>query len=175
VTADEFVAVARRLAPSPEEAALRDLSSSEVEQLARRFACTPRPGRAARQNVLEDLLNRYDVSALEIGRVELVSDPRPHWAGKVVAFFEADPLVLLRDGELAVFEQARFGERYLDCAADAGRLLAALACFAEGLRARAAWLDDLDAAARRCAALAGGARYEPFYVALCSVHEYGNV
>lgn len=174
MTADEFVAVVRRLAPSRAEAARRDLSDHELAQLERRFACAPRQGRTARANALEDLLNRHDVSALSIGRVEFVSDPRPHWAGKVVAFFEADPLVLMRDGELAVFEQARFGERYLDCAADAPRALDALAAFAEGLRARAAWLDDLDRAAQRCARLAGGERYEPFYVALCSIHEYGS-
>jgi hypothetical protein len=174
VTADEFVAVVRRLAPSREEAALRDLSGVEIAQLERRFACSPRAGRVARANALEDLLNRHDVSELQLGRVEFVSDPRPHWAGKVVAFFEADPLVLVQGGELAVFEQARFGERYLDCAADAPRLLDALAEFAVGLRTRAAWLDDLDGAAQRCASLAGGERYEPFYVALCSVHEYGN-
>jgi hypothetical protein len=174
VNADEFVTVVRRLAPSPDEAARRELASTEVAQLERRYACAPRPGRAPRDNVLEDLLNRYDVSALEIGRVEFVSDPRPHWAGVVVAFFEADPVVVLLGGEVAVFEQARFGDRFLDCAADAPRFLEALACFAEGLRARASWLNDLDAAARRCAELAGGERYEPFFVALCSVHEYGQ-
>jgi hypothetical protein len=174
VNADEFVAAVRRLAPSPDEAARRDLSSAELEQLTRRFACAPRVGRATRDNALEDLLNRYDVSALEIGRLEFVSDPRPHWAGVIVAFFEADPVVLMLGGEVAVFEQARFGERYLDCAADPERFLAALAACAEGLRARSAWLDDLDAAARRCAGLAGGDGFEPFYVALCSVHEYGQ-
>jgi hypothetical protein len=174
VNADEFVTVVRRLAPSPEEAARRDLSAAEQERLSRRFACAPRPGRAPRDNTLEDLLNRYDVSELAIGRVEFVSDPRPHWAGVVVGFFEADPVVVLLGGEVAVFEQARFGERYCDCAADSASFLAALACCAQGMRARAAWLDDLDAAARRCAELAGGEKYVPFFVALCSVHEYGQ-
>jgi hypothetical protein len=174
VNADEFVTAVRRLVPSPDEAARRDLSAAEIERLQRRFACAPRLGRATRDNTLEDLLNRYDVSALEIGRLEFVSDPRPHWAGLVVAFFEADPVVLLLGGEVAVFEQARFGERYLECAVDGGSFLSALAHCAEGLRARATWLDDLDEAARRCARLAGGTRYEAFYVALCSVHEYGQ-
>jgi hypothetical protein len=173
MNADAFVHALRRLIPSREEAALRAYAPSELERLTRRYACPLREGRKPRANALEDLLHRYDVSALELGRVEFLAGARPHWAGQVVAFFEADPLVLVRQGEVALFEQARFGERLLVCAASAEQFLDALGCFVAGLRTRAAWLDDLDGAALRCAALAGGAAFEPFYVALCSVAEYG--
>lgn len=173
MNADEFVEALRRLAPTPEEAARRALLPEEVTELARRFACPERAGRRARANVLEDLLNRYHVGSLAIGRVEFVSDPRPHWAGMMVGTFEANPLVTLANGEVAVFEQARFGERVMDVARDGGRFLALLAHFAHGLRTRASWLSDLDEAARMCAELAGGSAYEPFCLALCSVAEYG--
>jgi hypothetical protein len=174
LNADEFVHAMRRLSPSPEEAALRAYAPGEVEKLALRYACPQRVGRTSRANALEDLLHRYDVSALEIGRVDFIAGARPHWAGMVVAFFEADPVVTLPGGEVAVFEQARFGERIMGCAASPERFLATLATFVEGLRTGAPWLDNLDAAAARGSARSGGEAYEPFCVALCSVAEYGR-
>ena len=138
------------------------------------LACRPRahPSKPSR-DALEDLVARYDCSALAIGRVRFVKAPRPHFAGVMVGFAEAEPLVLTRSSELWTFEGARFGDPIQPCAANGATFLAALCQVLDLVWERARWVTDLDAAAACCAEAAGGARYQPFFMGLCGFLEYG--
>jgi hypothetical protein len=174
MNAEEFVLGLRRCLPSQDEAAARGFLPEEIADLHARYTCAPRAGRLARSHVLEDLLNRHDVGRLHIGRVSFVSDPRPHWSGSIVATFEAQPVVVTRAGSVSVFEPERFGEKLLDCAPDGERFLAALLAFMSAAHATGPELPEPDRLATHCSQLAGGPLYEPFYIALCSVLEYGQ-
>jgi hypothetical protein len=174
VKADDFVLGLRRCLPSQDEAAAHGFLPEEMADLQARYTCAPRAGRLARSHVLEDLLNRYDVSRLHVGRLSFVSDARPHWSGSMVASFEAQPVVVTRDGSVSVFEPERFGEKLLDCAPDGERFFAALLAFVAAAHAPRSEQLEPDRLATRCSQLAGGVLYEPFYIALCSVLEYGQ-
>ncbi len=137
-------------------------------------ACPPRARKPEpRDNPLEDLVVRYDCARLAIGRIRFSQAPRPHHAGTMLGFHESSHLVLLPSGEVWAFEHERFGEPLLGCAVDAAHFLDALAGFMRMCHARAQWLPELDAAARVCADLAGGACYDDFYLGLVGYLEYG--
>lgn len=174
MNADEFVSTIQRCRPGERQAATHGLGAEDIAALQQRFTCPMRtPAREARADVLEDLLVRYDCRHLEIGRVRFVSAPRPHRAGTVVAFWEAEPLVVRPSGEVTVFEHEPFGEELMACARDGARLLDALARFLQMFFERGDWLGRTDLAAQLCAELAGGPPYVDFFVGLMGFFEYG--
>jgi hypothetical protein len=179
MTVSEFVSKLAAAAPCIEE--LQKIGLSETEAMAFRKSsfCEPRdvPLGIPEANELFTLMNLWDLSAIEIGMVSLASAPAETPEGVRVGCVEADPLGMHADGELVVYEMGVPGHMLWPVAQSPNTFLKALAVAASFLGDRVVGkidFEDFDAArnaARQCAALAGGERYDDFYSMLLGAVE----
>ena len=171
MTADEFVIALAGLAESAQAE-----SKEERAALRAMFTCPRRePPHKSLVHPVDDLVWRYECTSLEVGHIQFVSAPRPHWAGHMVGSWEGELLVTQEDGQVAIFEHERFGERLLMCAVDGEHFFEALTTFLGMVLQRELWLARVDEAARVCADRAGSAQCEDFYLGMLSYLEYGAV
>lgn len=168
--AEDFVQVLQAQAPTRAELLEYGLTDTEIEKIRSAFSAQRRtnpPPPSGHESEAERLLRLYDCSAIEISFVRLNDRTRPHLAGKEVARWEADSIVLLPSGEIAAFDHADPASCLADIAADSERLLTALATLATLIRRRNTWRGRGSAAAAMCAEQAGGERYRAFFELLC--------
>jgi hypothetical protein len=170
---EEFVAALATSAPSTSELAAGGLDAAGMAAMLRTRQVKARlhPPPATTVCELERLLLTYDCSTVEVGLLRFLDGPRPHVAGTQVAWVEADPVVVRPDARVALYDHAD-GSRLMDCAADGGRLLDALAHFVSIVGHRQRWQGRSAEAARSCAACAGGEEFASFYGTLCGFLDY---
>lgn len=169
--ADDFVQSLRAQAPTREELLEYGLSDREIQEIQSTFSAQRRkdvPPALGYESELERLLRLYDCSTVEISQVHLNKQLESHPAGRAVARWEADPVVLLPSGELAAFDHAELDQRIADVSADSERFLAAMAALATLIRERDTWKGRAADATKKCVDLAGGERYLAFFQSLCA-------
>ncbi len=179
MTANEFAAGLKKCAPSREKMLAEGLSEAEANQFLASFLCSEDSVQSHLNNVSNpvlDLINRFDVSTLEIGMITFlkpVVEIEQRW---LVGKDELLPIVINQLTEEVTVEQITPNRHTIQlCARSGGNFLAALlsiACFL-GKCSYDTQLYEDDLAkyeqARKCAELAGGERYRSFYQYLLGV------
>ena len=166
----EFVELVLRCMPSTKELEGYGLSEEEVEDVQQVFRCEPRehdPRREVRSE-LERLVTAYDCSRLGISLVRFVGSPEVRPDGVLVAYWEADPIVVLASGEVVAFDHAEPAAAPTPCAADSERFLDALGWLARAIADRASWRGRGSEVAEACGEKAGGDSYRAFFSSFCA-------
>lgn len=172
----DFLTLLARAMPSMSELAQYGLDEEEAEEIQASFKSVERPssgGGVSFSSELQTLVSENDLSTVEVGLVTFPSHPEITDRGVVVAYFEADPLVVQRDGSVAMSDHAR-PDVLRTCAASSEAFLEALARFVEIRSRKKDWNGRLAEAASICAEAAGGSDYKWFYSALCGFLNQGN-
>jgi hypothetical protein len=171
MNADTFVEKLWSCAPSTEQLTTVGLGPMESEefQLRNRAALKQPPGMRD-NNVLVDLVNRYDVSRVEIGIVRFGEELTRSDTWWQVGKAEADPLVVNKlTGEIEVRDLADETVTLWRCAANSASFLEAMlraGCFLSRTAYDLTLSDDEKARcaeAAACAQSAGGVEYQAFY------------
>lgn len=172
MTADEFL---RHLEQAmPERASLEGhgLDKDEIEALQATFVAPARATTTATEvSEVERMVLDFDCSKIEVGLVRFNDGPAASPHGTCFAYCEADPLVVLRDGRIALFDHASPRTLLQPCAPDSSRFFDAMAAFVSLRREKAAWKGRAEEAATRCAEAAGGREYRAFYRGLVAFLE----
>lgn len=168
--ANEFLDVVRKAMPPRKELRQFGLDDSEIEGIQQTFMHTRRTGRNVldAQSEIEKMIMANDCSNLEVGLMRFLPEPRAHPHGVIIAFCEADPVVVRKDGTIAMYDHARADMEPKECALDSERFLDALAKFVEIRRRKTEWRGRVSEAAKLCASLAGGSASQELFVSLCS-------
>ena len=165
--ADEFADRLARLGPQ--------LDKLDNKTLRQSFECRRRLSplaEADHQDELLVLLAKWDCSSVGVGMVAFLDSPKNSASGIQVGVVEADPLILLSDGEVTVEEYGFPGHLLWKAASNGDKLLDALIIAAEFFVKRVLKkirFEDLEAAksaAHHCALAAGGNEYGEFYLML---------
>ena len=156
----------------PSEAALKahGLAEGEIDEIRATFLAPRRAASSAKYlSAVEQMVVDFDCSRLEVGLVrfsgQLVRLPRGTCFGHV----EADPLVVTKDGSIALCDHARPEVVHQLCAKSADRFLDGMATFVSLRCEKAAWMGRVAEAAERCAQDAGGLQYADFFRSLCAL------
>ncbi len=165
----DFLALLARAMPSMSELLQYGLDEHEAEEIQAGFKSVERPslgGGVRFSSELQSLVSENDLSTVEVGLVTFPSHPEITDLGVVVAYLEADPIVVRHDGSIAVLDHARptFSRT---CAANSEAFLEALARFVEIRSRKKDWNGRSADAASICADAAGGSDYKWFYSELC--------
>lgn len=152
--AEEFVEVLR--ASAPEESRLRDagLTPGEARELLRAYDCIEREGHGldSHSDELERLLVGFDCSRAEVGAMTFLAAPRLESRGVVIGHLEAEPIVLVPDGRVLMFDHEGGDEPRALCASSGAHLLDGLAHL---VRAGTGHAARSPALCRACATMAG--------------------
>jgi|ERR1041385_3980770 hypothetical protein len=168
---DDFCQKLRSLAPSQEALQSFGLSRDASKKDVASYTCR-RVSQKAASNVVLDLCSNFDVSFLEIGAVRLnapVNFDRYHWQ---IGLFEADPIVLPKQGgPIVVRDHDDLSRDLCVCATAPERFLPAMLRAAEFLthclfHPNARRESNGIAALQACVSLAGGKTSENFYYIL---------
>lgn len=170
----EFVRLIQSLMPSINELKEYGLSEEEIEGIRMTYRCNLQkvnnniqPARA-RVSELEKLVLEYDCSTMEIFSIRFCGKPLPHHLGMIVAFWEADPIVVLKSGEVVAFDHANPNNIFAPCAANSERFLDAMAWLVKVRARKAVWKGRGKEIVDACAEKAGGSVYQDFYRTLCT-------
>jgi hypothetical protein len=161
--ADQFVTLVRAAAPPHSELLAAGLSEEQAEQIRRVFSCPRREGSqsASDADELQRLLTVFDCSLFELATFTFQSPPSSHPCGLLVGHLEADAVVLLPDGPVAVLaHDAPRPNAGSPCASTPGRFLDALG---HRIRVGVRNTDRSPDLARACAELAGVAYPNQFW------------
>ena len=162
--AHEFVELLKRATPTKQELESYGLAGSEIDDIQVLFYAIPRStGGLEQPDELIALITEFDCSSVEIGGIEFESSPKPHSHGIAFGKYEADALVLLNEGDIAMFDHADVGVGPIVIAADSDSFLDALAQFVEILRSKVDWADRFDEAVEQCSQLANGKNSKEFF------------
>ncbi len=168
MTAEEFV---RRLAKAmPDRLALTayGLEDDEIATTQAVFRAQRRPSRApAGASELARLVVEFDCSHVEVGLVRFGARLERRPFGVIVAFCEAEPVVVAPDGRIVLHDHARPKSELMRCAVDSEHFLDALGVFVDMTRDKAVWNGRFQEAVATCGRAAGGAEYDDFFRMLC--------
>ena len=162
--AHEFVEFLKRATPTKQELESYGLAGSEIDDIQSLFNAIPRsPSGTEQPDELIALITEFDCSSIEIGGIEFKSSPTPHRHGIVFGKYEADPLVIVIEGDIAMFDHANVGVDPIVIAANSESFLDALAKFVDILKSKVDWADRFDEAVEQCSQLANGKNSEEFF------------
>ncbi|MFB6455602.1 hypothetical protein ACE38W_10060 [Chitinophaga sp. Hz27] len=177
MTASKFIEELKSQVPSDDILAEKKISEFTIERTVEPLKnLNTQFGKALTDNVIIDLLNKYDLSKVEIGMVvfskTVTEDDSYFYIGTV----EVDLLVInKKSGIIQVLEYDQPNHTLWDCANNSVAFLQALlVCngyFWECLLDDVVYNDDLKRAAtvERCAHIAGGDAYYDFYAMLAGL------
>jgi hypothetical protein len=169
---ETFVQQLAEAAPSVVDLESRGLTNDEAMEFRKYYLCVKRDRpltEPSGSDLVVELLRKWDLSKVEIGMVRF---PGPHLESPgviCIGCVEADPLVLLPDGEIVVHELGTNKHLLWHVAKNSSALLEALVIAARFLAKGAVGkieLADYGAArsvASECASVAGGDKYSGFY------------
>lgn len=172
MTAESFCRELAALAPSSELLQSLGLSPEEADHVRQSYCCRPTGTTAESEDHLVQLLTAWDLRSVGIGMIAFQHPPTASQAGLRVGTVEADHLVLRSAGEIVVEDLAGSARVLWEVADNSDAFLRALIPAASFLTARAmervGWEDfaAARATAERCASLAGGERFLPFFLML---------
>jgi hypothetical protein len=166
---DEFARLMSESMPTKEQLVEYGLNDEEIEEIQRTFRCQrrgPTDAGSDPSSELERLVVDYDCSTLEVSQVRFSGAPEAHpQGGVVVGYWEADPIVVSKDGEVVALDHADQATS-TPCAADSRLFLEAMACLVRARSNRLQWKGRAAELAEACAQEAGGDRYRAFFGAL---------
>lgn len=169
MNAEEFVTAVERSMPTRETLIEYGLDEDEIDGIQAAFRC-PSRGRATvpRGSVseLERLVIEYDCSTLEVSLLRFTEAPKSHEDGVIVAYWEADPVMVTNSGEIVAIDHENPNGKSTPCGADSERFLAAIAFLVEGIGKKAQWRGRAAELAEACAERAGGAVFSGFFGSL---------
>lgn len=158
----------------PAESFLRELgmNDEDVVNIQRSFIFRERDVKAPEGvSELERMIIEYDCSTLEVGPVRFGDRILVTPQGVCVGACEADPLVVLPDGRIALFDHGRRDVIPEFCAIDSERFLDGLATSINIGLDRKAWTGRFPEAVLRCSEAAGGAQFASFFRMVCPTLE----
>ena len=163
----DFLAALQNVMPSRAELEACGLGLDEIESVQATFRFIPRkPPSSVSRSELERMILDHDCSTVEVGLIRFLDRPREHRHGVLVAFCEADSIVVSPAGTVVMHNHAN-PDKTMNCAANSERLLDALGVFLTIRREKAKWKGRGNAAAELCAEKAGGSNYLAFFRLLC--------
>ena len=165
----EFLARVKSATPPTDFLQRYGLDAEEIETIQRAFNAAPRPSiplGIVMGSEIEEMVVRHNCSSLEIGGIAFLDLPLHSEHGTIVARYEADPILVLTNGQIAMCDHAAL-EHQIQCAANSEQFLEALAAFIEIIRDRTIWVGRCAEAIDMCSRLAGGSDYRTFFQSLC--------
>ena len=165
MTADDFVEALKYCAPTVAEMEANGDSSYYANQHINSYLPVIRDPGVRDINPAFELIQRYDVSMIELSTVHFDETIDEFHHGLGFGWEEADPLVVSREtGEIIVEELGTKGFILWHCAKDASSFLDALAYFACATRLGIGKVQhESDAIASECGKRAGGEEYTEFF------------
>lgn len=164
----DFLNLVSSFRPSREELIEYGLDEAEIEDIRGTFSVTTRPlvGDVGGDEVSKMIL-KNDCSQLAIGLLRFVVRPIEHSKGKIVAYCEADPVIVRWDGVIVMCDHAGGVDVDIECARDSEKFLDAIGKFAEIRKNKLQWKGRFDDAVEISAGLAGNINSRDFYKILC--------
>lgn len=157
-------------APTVERYLSLGLSMTEAMELRDRYICRARTRKSKSQtNEILDLLDRWDVTTLEIGMLRFSPPVSLENNAVQIGQVEADPLIMTGKSEILVEEFGAAGHILWRVARTPEQLLDALVVAAKYLGSCGVGEIDIEessmakSVASNCAVLAGGDQYSSFF------------
>lgn len=169
MNASEFCEQLATAMPTKAELEAHGLDEDDIESIQACFLAKKR-NRVLQGNgsELKKLVYEYDCSSVEVGLVRFLEEPVDYAQGREFAKFEYDPLVVRRDGKVAMLDMLDRTWEYFICASSAGQFLDALAAYAMQVKRRGEWAGKSEQATNQYSLAAGGPEYAAFWRTLCS-------
>lgn len=170
MNAEEFLRKLKQAMPDRATLESYGLDEEEIADIQSTFLAARR-GVPAPDGLseVERMVVEYDCSKLQVGLVtfndQLVRLPE----GSCFGACEADPLVVVADKSVAMYDHAVSGVVSFHCASNGNTLLSGLAQYVSIRKDREAWVGREDEATMLCAEAAGGSQYSEFFRMLCGV------
>jgi len=173
--ARDFVKQLAEATPSLAELESCGLASENVKAFIESYTCTVRDHpltEPSGSDSLLELLRNWDLSKVEIGLIRFPGFHAEPSGAIHIGCVEADPLILLPNGEIVVYESGTKDHLLWRVAKSGTAFLDALVIAARFLGRRAVGTIDIDdheaarSVALECAAAAGGDRFKDFYTML---------
>jgi hypothetical protein len=176
-----FIMHLKEAAPASADLERCGLTGDQAAGFIKSFHCVKRDrplSEPSGADMALELLRRWDLNQVEIGMVRFPDPPDLRHGGIRIGCVEADPLVLLTNGDGILVYELNTKERLLwHVARDGSALLEALVIAARFLSKRAVGrIDSNDYEAARltalhCASAAGGDAFTGFYTMLLGAEE----
>jgi hypothetical protein len=166
--AEEFAKALAEYMPSVAELRDEGLGIEEIEDYQGAWRCVRRcvsdvSEPAPKENEVDRLLRIYDCSTVEVCGIRFNSPlVDNHSSGQAVAALEADPIVIIRSGDVAIFDHEEPSFRIAEVAAGPESFLRLLIAATEVVDDLERWKGHGAEAVQHCAREAGGSRYEGF-------------
>ncbi len=168
MNAETFLKCLQDVIPSRESLEDYGLENDEIEEIQATFLAPAKKSPEEEQgDEVQRMLANFDCSRIEIGLIRFQDKVRSHLYGTMFAFCEADPLVIRKDGSIAMYDHANPDSMQLECAVNSERFLDALAKFIDIRSKKSNWKGRTVEAAELCANTAGGSQYCEFFRQLC--------
>jgi hypothetical protein len=166
--AKSFLRLVRSTMPTQSELLKFGMTAEEALGIQSCFIAKKRNAKAAPEvTELERMLIEYDCSTIDLGPVQFRGAVKPTPDGLCFGSSEADPLVILPDGRIALFDHASRDAAPELCAADSERFLDLLAMRITISLEIEMWKGRRPEALLRLAEIAGGQAYFAFCNMIC--------
>jgi len=169
MNADNFVEQVKKAKPNKESLLSLGVSDEYIAKVDQAYSINQRYTTAKYTQPLMDLVDRFEVSFLEIGMIGFNSKLEESSIGSIVGTVESDLLVV--DDVLGEVKVVEYNTNHTlwSCAQNEANFLDAIAVAAAFLE-KATFDDDLyenqeaiRAVSEHCSMLAGGEKYQSFY------------
>jgi len=169
--AEEFIRTISEAAPSDDVLANYGLDNAEIEDIQKTFQAFPRtsaPVPPDGSGEVGRLIAEFDCTSLEVGLIRFDPQITELNLGFRFGVCEADPLVIVKDGSVVMYDHSGSPASLLHCALDSELFLDALAVFVEIRARKKEWKGRQVEATKKCCAASGDPNSINFYGMLCS-------